>query len=596
MGSGASSLERPAIANEPELKDLVGKATESLSDDQLFKLVRQMNWHKRSGLCTHEGGLSEVCSGLIKLCSDVKTTKVPTKRFGRTEIQMPIVTCGGMRLQQTWMPDNLPISPKKINATCQNNLVECVRMSLSLGINHFETARFYGTSELQFVDAISSMIASGEIKREDVIIQTKVTPAATNEEFRKTFELSWRHMSKLGYIDLFSFHGASTEVTFKRIFKDEEALTGGNYEVALELQREGKIKWIGFSTHGTPKPIKRMIKTEKFDYVNLHYHYFGSYHASYYEDGEGGFGNKANVDLANSLDMGVFIISPFDKGGALYRPTEIVAQCCNPLSPMTFQSLFLWNEGAHTISIGIAKPSDFDEVVHAAGLYGDPEYETLTLPKVNLAKDNLDATMSAAVGEDWLREFWRGVPSMLEEESAGIAVCHILWLWGLVKAFGMVTFAQERYKSLEGASKKWSDKKALKDYEAAVVAGWAFNPGRAFEPSVSEWSSILGSCTTKGKVVEAMEEAHSWLKSSKKPSPALSDPDLNCEEAYSLVTWESFPGDSVTVGGVVLQNVSGGLVGAGGGKSPKHRKQSQELRGFFSPDGKMAEEEKAQGV
>ena len=80
MGSGASSLERPAIANEPELKDLVGKATESLSDDQLFKLVRQMNWHKRSGLCTHEGGLSEVCSGLIKLCSDVKTTKVPTKR------------------------------------------------------------------------------------------------------------------------------------------------------------------------------------------------------------------------------------------------------------------------------------------------------------------------------------------------------------------------------------------------------------------------------------------------------------------------------------------------------------------------------------
>ena len=62
------------------------------------------------------------------------------------------------------------------------------RLSLSLGINHFETARFYGTSEMQFVDAISSMIADGEIKREDIIVQTKVTPAETNEEFRKTFE------------------------------------------------------------------------------------------------------------------------------------------------------------------------------------------------------------------------------------------------------------------------------------------------------------------------------------------------------------------------------------------------------------------------
>ena len=265
---------------------------------------------------------------------------------------MPIVTCGGMRMQQTWIPDNLPISPNKmtkINPEIQKNLVKSVRLSLSLGINHFETARFYGTSEMQFVDAIAGMIADGEIRREDVIIQTKCVPAKTNEDFRKTFELSWRHMSKLGYIDLLSFHGASTDVTFKKIFDDEEALTGGNYEVALELQREGKIKWIGFSTHGTPKSIRRMIATEKFDYVNLHYHYFGSYHASCYEDGEGGCGNKSNVDLANSLDMGVFIISPFDKGGALYKPTDTVARLCNPLSPMTFQSLFLWNEGAHTI-------------------------------------------------------------------------------------------------------------------------------------------------------------------------------------------------------------------------------------------------------
>ena len=28
--------------------------------------------------------------------------KCPTRRFGRTEIQMPILTCGGMRLQQSW--------------------------------------------------------------------------------------------------------------------------------------------------------------------------------------------------------------------------------------------------------------------------------------------------------------------------------------------------------------------------------------------------------------------------------------------------------------------------------------------------------------
>ena len=28
--------------------------------------------------------------------------QVPTRRFGRTEIQIPIFSCGGMRYQQSW--------------------------------------------------------------------------------------------------------------------------------------------------------------------------------------------------------------------------------------------------------------------------------------------------------------------------------------------------------------------------------------------------------------------------------------------------------------------------------------------------------------
>ena len=239
-------------------------------------------------------------------------------------------------------------------------------------------------------------------------------------------------------------------------------------------------------------------------------------------------------------------------------------------------------------SVGIAKPSDFDEVVHAAGLYGDPAYEALTLPKVSRAKESLDAAMATAVGEDWLRGFWRGVPSMLDEESSGVAVCHILWLWGLVKAFGMLVFAKQRYKSLESAGKKWSDKKKFE----AVVGGWAFNPGRAYDPCVKDWSVILGSCPIKEEVVAAMAEAHSWLKGGSSPSPALSAPGLNCAEAYSLVTWESFPGDDVTVAGVVLQNVTGGMAGAGGGNTPKGRRQSQQLRSFFIPDEGDVEEGK----
>lgn len=48
----------------------------------------------------------------------------------------------------------------------------------------------------------------------------------------------------------------------------------------------------------------QVINTGKFDYVNLHKHYFGSYTA---------VDNQPAIDAARKLDMGIFIISPTDK-------------------------------------------------------------------------------------------------------------------------------------------------------------------------------------------------------------------------------------------------------------------------------------------
>ena len=35
-----------------------------------------------------------------------------------------------------------------------------------------------------------------------------------------------------------------------------------------ELRDEGKIRWIGFSTHAPAHVIKRAIETDAFDYIN----------------------------------------------------------------------------------------------------------------------------------------------------------------------------------------------------------------------------------------------------------------------------------------------------------------------------------------
>jgi hypothetical protein len=67
---------------------------------------------------------------------------MPRRRFGRTELEMPVFSCGGMRYQYKWQD----VEPSEVPAENQENLEATIHRSLELGINHIETARGYGSS------------------------------------------------------------------------------------------------------------------------------------------------------------------------------------------------------------------------------------------------------------------------------------------------------------------------------------------------------------------------------------------------------------------------------------------------------------------
>ena len=58
---------------------------------------------------------------------------------------MPALSCGGMRYQHKWQ--DIPWS--EVPDEAQKNLEACIHRALELGINHIETARGYGSSEMQ---------------------------------------------------------------------------------------------------------------------------------------------------------------------------------------------------------------------------------------------------------------------------------------------------------------------------------------------------------------------------------------------------------------------------------------------------------------
>src|SRR6516164_6663256 len=118
------------------------------------------------------------------------------RRFGRTELNMPVISCGGMRYQYKWQD----VKPKEIPPDNQANLEATIHRALELGINHIETARGYGTSEMQLGNVLP------KLPREKLIVQTKVSPKATPREFLETFETSLNYL-KLDHVELLSFHG-----------------------------------------------------------------------------------------------------------------------------------------------------------------------------------------------------------------------------------------------------------------------------------------------------------------------------------------------------------------------------------------------------
>lgn len=270
------------------------------------------------------------------------------RRFGKTNENISVITLGGMRFKHGWNPprSHLPADSVK-------NCIETTKRALELGINHIETAHGYMKSENLFGIALKEL----GTPRDQFKMMTKGAPM-TGDETRSLVEEQLKSL-KLDFVDFYGWHGINNEERLQAAIKP-----GGPIEVLHRMKEEGLIRHIGFSTHAPLEIILKALDTDLFSFVNLHYYYFFQR-------------NLPAVQLAGKKDIGVFIISPNEKGGMLWKPSDIVRDICDPMTAIQFNGRFCLNHPEiTTLSMGMHEPDHFPQnlrVLDKENIYTEKE-------------------------------------------------------------------------------------------------------------------------------------------------------------------------------------------------------------------------------
>ena len=151
-----------------------------------------------------------------------------------------------------WDPD------AQMEASC-----EAMTRSVELGINYFDTAALYGKG-------MSEQLFGRVLKphRDQVFLATKVRAADADSVMASVEESLTRLQTD--QIDLLQYHGEwITEEIVEDIEKRDGVLAG-----LQQAQREGLVRYIGFTSEGVTGGVSRLIDSEAFDVMQIQYNLF----------------------------------------------------------------------------------------------------------------------------------------------------------------------------------------------------------------------------------------------------------------------------------------------------------------------------------
>jgi len=143
------------------------------------------------------------------------------------------------------------------------------------------------------------------------------------------------------------------------------------------------------------------------------------------------------IKTAQLKDLGVFIISPNDKGGQLYKAPDKIKKAIPHCSPIQWNARFcLQTPHVHTLSFGMTEPEHFEEMKGIFPITSEIQHGD------KAAKETLDNML-----HDDPYAYYDG--KELNPGNSGLEIPLLLHWRKLWKCYDLLDFAKYRYKELK---------------------------------------------------------------------------------------------------------------------------------------------------
>lgn len=181
---------------------------------------------------------------------------IATQPFGRTGHMSTRALFGGASLSHV----------------TQEEADRTLEVLLQYGVNHIDVAASYGDAELRIAPWLAKY-------RSQFFVATK-TDARTAQEAKEELHRSLERMG-IDYVDLWQFHNLVDPIEW-----DTALSPGGAIDAAVEAKKQGLIRAIGVTGHGSQIAATHRRSLERFDFdsVLLPYNYITMQNPCYAEN------------------------------------------------------------------------------------------------------------------------------------------------------------------------------------------------------------------------------------------------------------------------------------------------------------------------